>query len=284
MHAESDLPANAMTPLSPRFRSWLRRLAYALGALVLLWALAWAAVPSIAKSQAQSRLSALLGRAVTVGAIEFAPWSLELTVRDLAVAKADGSAPQFSVARIYVDAELQSLFRLAPVVDAVAVEGVQAQLTHTGDGHYDVDDIVQRLSAPSDTPPGAPLRFAVYNLTLSGANLDYVDQGLSGQQHKHTLRDLHLSLPFLSNFASKRDVLVAPRLAFVLNGSAFDTAAQGTPFAQTRQGEAQLQIRQFDLAPYLPYLPAGLPVKPRSAVVDAELKLGFVQNLSLIHI
>ncbi|MDZ7918965.1 DUF748 domain-containing protein [Rhodoferax sp.] len=267
-----------MTPLPTRILPWLRRLAYALGALVLLWALAWALVPSIAKSQAQTRLSALLGRAVTIGAIEFAPWSLELTVRDLAVAKADGSGPQFSVARVYVDAELQSLLRLAPVVDAVAVEAPTLHLTHTGKGQYDIDDIVQRLQAPSDAPAEDPLRFAVYNVTLSGGSVDYTDQALQGPPRQHTLRELQLNVPFLSNFDSKRDVLVAPRLAFVLNGSAFDSSAQGTPFAQTRQGEAQLKIRQFDLKPYLPYLPAGLPVQPQSAVVDAELKIAFVQQ------
>ena len=267
-----------MTPLPPRILTWLRRLAYALGALLLLWVLAWALVPSIAKSQAQTRLSALLGRAVTIGGIEFAPWSLELTVRDLAVAKADGSGPQFSVGRVYVDAELQSLLRLAPVVDAVAVEAPTLHLSHTGKGQYDIDDIVQRLQAPSDAPAGDPLRFAVYNVTLSGGSVDYTDQAQPGQPRQHTLRELQLSVPFLSNFDSKRDVLVAPRLAFVLNGSAFDSSAQGTPFAQTRQGEAQLKISQFDLKPYVPYLPAGLPVQPQSAVVDAELKIGFVQQ------
>jgi len=267
-----------MTPLPPRILTWLRRLAYALGALLLLWVLAWALVPSIAKSQAQTRLSALLGRAVTIGGIEFAPWSLELTVRDLAVAKADGSGPQFSVGRVYVDAELQSLLRLAPVVDAVAVEAPTLHLTHTDKGQYDIDDIVQRLQAPSDAPAGDPLRFAVYNVTLSGGSVDYTDQAQPGQPRQHTLRELQLSVPFLSNFDSKRDVLVAPRLAFVLNGSAFDSSAQGTPFAQTRQGEAQLKISQFDLKPYVPYLPAGLPVQPQSAVVDAELKVGFVQQ------
>ena len=267
-----------MTSLPPRILTWLRRLAYALGALVVVWGLAWALVPSIAKSQAQTRLSALLGRTVTIGAIEFAPWSLELTVRDLAVAKVDGSGPQFSVARVYVDAELQSLLRLAPVVDAVAVEAPTVHLTHTGQGQYDIDDIVQRLKAPTDESAGDPLRFAVYNVTLSGGSVDYTDQALKGPPRQHTLRELQLSVPFLSNFDSQRDVLVEPRLSFVLNGSAFDTAAQGTPFAQTRQGEAQLKISQWDLKPYLSYLPAGLPVQPQSAVVDAELKIGFVQQ------
>jgi len=82
----------------------------------------------------------------------------------------------------------------------------------------------------------------------------------------------------LSSFDSKRDVLVSPRLAFVLNGSHFDSEAEGTPFAQSRKGDAELKISQLDLAPYLPYLPANLPVKPQSAVVDADIKLGFVQS------
>lgn len=266
-----------MTSLSPAVSLWLRRLAWGLAGLLVLWVLAWAAVPPLLKSQAQSRLSALLGRQVTVGGVEFSPWSLELTVRDLAVATADGKRPQFSVDRVYVDAELQSLLRLAPVVDAVAIDGPKVHLTHLGAGQYDIDDIVQRLNTPDDTPAGPTPRFAVYNVTLTGGSVDYLDQA-GGGERRHTVRDLQISLPFLSSFDSKRDVLVSPRLALVLNGSKFDTAAQGTPFAQTRKGEADITIQQLDLAPYLPYLPAGLPVKPQSAVVDAALKIGFVQN------
>ncbi|MDZ7891240.1 MAG: DUF748 domain-containing protein [Rhodoferax sp.] len=256
---------------------WFRRLAWGLGALLALWALAWAAVPALAKSQAQSRLGELLGRQVTVGSIVFSPWSLELTVRDLAVATADGKGVQFSLDRVYVDAEAQSLFRLAPVIDAVTVDAPKVQLTHLGDGRYDIDDILERLNKPDDTPAGPTPQFAVYNLTLNQGSVDYADRA-RGAERLHTLRDLQISLPFLSSFDSKRDVLVAPRLAFVLNGSRFDTQAEGTPFAQSRKGDAALTVRQLDLAPYLPYLPANLPVKPQSAVVDADIQLGFVQS------
>jgi uncharacterized protein involved in outer membrane biogenesis len=219
----------------------------------------------------------LLGRKVTLGAIEFAPWSLELTVRELSVAKADGSGPQFSVERVYVDAELQSLLRLAPVVDAIAVESPRVYLTHEGDGRYDIDDLVQKLHTPDETPAGATPRFALYNLTLQGGSVDYTDRAGTKTQ-VHTLRDLQVSVPFVSSFDSQREVLVAPRLAFVLNGSRFDSAAQATPFAPNRKTDAEFTIRDFDLAPYLPYVPAGLPVKPVSGVVDAQLRLGFVQS------
>ncbi|CAM8668666.1 Protein of unknown function DUF748 [Comamonadaceae bacterium] len=266
-----------MNPRALVSSPWFRRLAWGLGGLLALWVLAWAAVPPLVKSQAQSRLSELLGRQVTIGSIAFSPWSLELTVREFAVATADGKGVQFSLDRVYVDAEAQSLFRLAPVIDAVTVDAPKVQLTHLGEGRYDMDDIILRLNKPDDTPAGPTPKFAVYNLTLNQGSVDYTDRA-GGAERVHTLRDLQISLPFLSSFDSKRDVLVSPRLAFVLNGSRFDSEAEGTPFAQSRKGDAELKISQLDLAPYFPYLPANLPVKPQSAVVDADIKLGFVQS------
>lgn len=265
-------------PFSHLLRSpWLRRLAWTLaGLLLLLWALAWLAVPPLLKSQLEQRGSAALGRKLTVGAIDFKPWSLQLTLTDLALAKADGSAPQLDIARVYVDADIASLLRLAPVLDAVTVEAPRLQLTHLGGGHYDIDDILERLAAPSDTPPAAPLKFALYNLVLNGGALDFTDR-VGQTERQHTLRELHLALPFLSNLDSQRDIMVEPRLRFVLNGSAFDSAAQGTPFAQTRKGEVTLNIAHLDLAPYLPYQPASLPVRLKSAALQAQLQMRFEQ-------
>jgi uncharacterized protein involved in outer membrane biogenesis len=255
---------------------WRRRALWALGVLVLLWGIAWLAVPPLVKSQIEEKGSAVLGRKLTVGAIAFRPWSLELTLTDLAIATADGSGTQLGIGRIYVDAEMQSLLRLAPVLDAIQVEAPRLQLTHQGSGHYDIDDVLARLRTPDDAPPSDPVKFALYNLELKDGAVDFTDQ-VGATQRKHTLRGLHLALPFLSNLPSKRDIVVAPRLAFELNGSAFDSAAEGTVFTATRKGEGTLQVTQLDLAPYLPYLPAGLPVQVRGAVVDAKLQLGFEQ-------
>ena len=262
---------------SARVVTWLRRLGAVLVAVLLLWSVAWALVPPLLKSQAQTRLTALLGRAVTIGAVEFKPWSLELTLHDVAVATQDGQGVQFSVGRVYVNGSAESLLRLAPVVDAVRVDAPYVQLRYAGAGHYDVDDIVQRLAQPS-APETNPLQFAIYNVTLKGGSVDFIDASEADQTRQHTLRDVQLSIPFLSNFNSQREVLVEPHLAFVLNGSAFDSAAKGTPFAQTRKGEAQLTIKQLDLKPYLPYWPVGLPVQLHGAVLDAALKVAFVQQ------
>ena len=114
-------------PVPPSVRNlaanrWVRRLCWSLLSLLLVWLLAWSVVPPLLKRQLVQSASAELGRTLTVGDIDFKPWSLELTVRDLRVATQDGSATQFGFKRLYVNAELESLLRLAPVVDALQLD------------------------------------------------------------------------------------------------------------------------------------------------------------------
>ena len=276
---------------SPR---WHRRAAWALGGVLLVWALAWAAVPAVLKSQLEKGVSAKLGRQVTVGAITFKPWSLELTLSDLAVARAGAAAiprpqtpaelppletpqqvPQLSIKRLYIDGELQSLLRLAPVVDAIELDEPALSLTHLGQGRYDIDDILARLQPAAGDPAGEPQRFALYNLVLSGGRADFRDLAVD---MRHELRDLTLSVPFMSNLRSQRDIKTAPHLTFTLNGSRFDTAAEGTPFAQTRKTDATFRLSALDLRPYLGYLPASLPLRLQSGVLNADIKVAFEQT------
>ncbi len=173
---------------------WRRRGGWFLGGVLAVWALAWLVVPYVAKWQIEKQGSAALGRTLTLGSVDFRPWSLELTVHDLAIASADGSATQLSIARLYVDAELESLLRMAPVVDAITVESPKLRLAHLGDGHYDVDDILARLNKDSTaTPDSTPLPFALYNLSIDGGSVDFLDRLPSGER-RHTLSGLQLGV------------------------------------------------------------------------------------------
>ena len=253
---------------------WLRRTLWTVASLLALWAIGWLAVPPLLKHQAQKLLGEMLGRQVSIGVIDFKPWTLELTVDDLRIAAASGDTPQVQIQRIYVDAEMESLFRLAPVLDAVRVDGLILRLSHLGDGDYDFDDIVKRQAPSSGRPSGAPTRFAIYNLELRQSSITFDDRPVA---RVHEVRDVNFSLPFLSNLPSMRQVKVSPRLTFLLNGSAFDSSAEGTPFAQSRKADLTLGLKAMDLAPYLVYLPATLPIKLRSGVLDADLRLSFEQ-------
>ncbi len=262
-------------PALPAPSALLRRMAAAFAALLIFWAAAWLAVPPILTSQAQQRLGELLGRPVTIGAVDFRPWSLELTLRDVAIGGAHaGDEPLLRWTRAYVNAEAASLWRRAPVIGALEIDGLQIRVAHLEPGHYDIDDLIARFTPKAEASPPAdgPVRFALYNLRLSDATLVFDDRPA---QRVHRIDALQLTVPFLSSLPSYLEVKVEPRLAFRLDGASFDTGAQAVPFAERKRGELRLAIAALDLARYAPYLPASLPVRLREGRLAADLGLHF---------
>jgi len=93
-------------------------------------------------------------------------------VSGVRVAVASDSGNQFALDRLSLDASLQSLLRLAPVIDAIAIEQPRLSVRHLGGGRYDIDDILQRLARPQPSAePGSSgegQRFALFNISLLG--------------------------------------------------------------------------------------------------------------------
>ncbi len=265
-----EVPARRRLPRLLRWAAWL------IGALLLLWAVAWLAVPPIVKSQAEQRLSSLLGREVRIGRIDFSPWSLRLTLEQFSVAPAagGGAPPQLSVQRLMVNADMRSLLRLAPVIEALEIDTPVVRVARVADGRYDFDDIVARFAKAAAEPKhnDEPARFALYNLRLQGGAVEFDDQPV---KRVHRLQDLQIALPFLSNLPDDVTVDVLPRVAFKLNGAAFDSGAQSKPFAQDRASQIDLNVAALDLAPWLPYVPAALPLKPSRGTLATQLQLQF---------
>ena len=158
------------------------------------------------------------------------------------------------------------------MLDVVQIEAPALRLTHLGGGRFDIDDLLRRLRRADGVAGAAPQAFALHNLVLSGGAVDVTDLA-AGKTHE--LREITVSLPFVSSLPTQRELLVQPQLAFKLNGSRFDASASAAPFAQARRGELQLKLNALDLAPFLPYLPADLPVRLAAAVLTTDLSVVF---------
>ena len=138
-------------------------------------------------------------------------------------------------------------FRLAPVIDALEIDAPSVRLTRRADGSLDIDDILARIAATPSSPE--PARFAVHNIVeVRGGAVDVADASVDAT---HQVRGIELGIPFLSSLPSQRKVTVEPHLAFVLDGSRFDSRAAATPWAErgNRRGEHPLRaLRHRPLA------------------------------------
>lgn len=268
----------AQTKQAGRGAALGRKLTVAAAAVLVVWGGLWLALPGVIAQQLQAQATEALGRAVTVRSVEVAPWSLALTVNSLEVAGAAGAAPALSVERVYINASLSSLWRWVPVLDALELDQPVVRVRQDAQGQWDFADVLAKLQRNPEPPkPEAQglARLALYNIQVRDGRVELDDQ-LVGVQHK--IEALQLQLPFISTLPSQREVKVQPQLSMRLNGSEIASQAVATPFDAAHTTQAQLVIKQFDLAPYAPYLPASLSVRLQQGVVDAQVLIAFEQN------
>ena len=258
---------------STRGRRWLLGSAALVASGMLL---AWLVLPLWLRGFAQDKVSALLGRSVTIEALHINPLTLTVGVDGLVIggpANESNAAdkPLLRLAHGEVNAELVSLWRRAPVVGAIELQSPEVNVARLANGRYDIDDLLTRFNQPS-APAQEPQRFALYNLRIAGGRIRFDDRP-KGRVHEVT--HIELGVPFLSNLDDAVDVKVEPHLSFRTDDTSFDTGAQATIFSAERAGIFTLKTGDIDLSDWLPYLPAELPVRPVAGAVALDLTLQF---------
>ncbi|WP_158272795.1 DUF748 domain-containing protein [Limnohabitans sp. T6-5] len=243
----------------------------------LVWGLGALCVPLGVRWLLQTQGSQALGRDVQVESVSFRPWSMALLVHGLSVGPAGAGhvpgPPPLQIEEVRLNLALSSLWHWAPVMDEVVVLHPQWHVTYSGGGHFDVDDLLSRVRQPGASQGGMP-RFSLFNVQLIGGRVVLRD---APKSLTHTLDDVTLQIPFLSNIGARREVSTHPRLAFTLNGVAFDSEAETAPFAADRRTQTHLRIKDLDVAAYVPYWPAAWPVRWVQGRLDLDFNVAFKQ-------
>ncbi len=271
-------------------RRWLRRLVVsgAAGA-ALLALLGFVVVPPIARRVAEKQLGQLLGRKVAIGRIRLNPFALSLAVEDFRVFEPDGTTPFFGFSRLYVNAQLSSVWRRAPVIQEIALQSLRLHVVRTQatpdawadiDHAYNFSDILARLAAmpPSPTPPeppsAEPPRFSLNNIHLDDGAL-VLDDRPTGDHHE--VSGLAIGVPFVSTLPVYLDSFVEPGLRVAIDGTPFVIGGRTKPFQDSLETVLELRLQALDLTRYLPFVPVRLPFVVQSGHLSLALDVGFVR-------
>ncbi|MGE7136269.1 DUF748 domain-containing protein [Luteibacter sp. NPDC031894] len=244
-------------------------------ALVVFGLLGFLAAPPLIRAQAESRASAALGRPVTIGSLSLNPFTLNLVVEHLHVGEADGKTPFLDVDRITANASWASLFRAAPILDALDVEGPKVRLQRTAPQRFNVSDIVDRFASVPSEPDEGPARFAISNIAIHGGQVDFDDRVLDAT---HRLDHIELGIPFVASLPSATDIYVRPLLAMNVDGSPLRVEGQTKPFANSRESLVSFHLDHLDLPRYLGFVPTPLPVSVPSGKLSGLLDLRFTMT------
>jgi hypothetical protein len=243
------------------------------GAVALYAVVGFLVAPPIVRSQAQAILSEQLGRRVTIERVRINPFALSASVHNFSLKEQDGVTDAASFDELHVDIALSSLFRLAPVIEAVRLSKPFVRVVRHDEKTYSFQDIIDKLaSAPPApaAPPGPLPGFAVYNIELSDGRIELDDRP---EKTRHTVTDLRIGVPFVSSLSSQVDIKVQPLLSAKVNGTPFEIAGETKPFADTQETTVRLDIDDLQLAKYLEYSPVPLRMRVASGRLDTRLVL-----------
>ena len=257
--------------VSRRVRHWALGIAIALAAFGVLGFLV---APPLIKGQLQKQLSAKLDRPVTVGAVHLDPFTLRLELDKLHIADRDGHRPFVDVDQLVVNASWTSLFRLAPVLDAVSLRAPQIHVTRTAPQRFNFSDLIDKFANQPSPPDAKPAHFALSNIQVSDGSITFDDAVTKSVHH---IDHLELGIPFLANLPRDTQVFVQPLLAMNIDGSPIRLAGHTKPFASTRESVLQLTLDRIDLPRYLGYSPVALSFAVPRGTLSGHVAVHFAQ-------
>ncbi|MDC7708004.1 DUF748 domain-containing protein [Vogesella indigofera] len=249
---------------------WPRRLLWSATAVAVLLGGLWVGVPK-AVDYAAGNWAQKLGRKLTLGKVEFAPWAWRLTVHDLRLNDRDGT-PLFSAARLNVDAEALPLLLGRFELAELTLDTPRLWAARNAQGEWNWTRLLQD-AAGSDTAPdeeaSEPPKLLLTQLALNKGQLLLHDQ-LGGDVQRQVL-PLDFQLKNLSTLPNNQGRY---RLAAELDdGTRLDW--QGSLLLQPLQSDGVLKASGFTLASVWPYVQPYLRLAPPQGKLSVSLPYHF---------
>jgi len=243
-------------------------------------------IPPILKSILIKKLSENLHREVSITQIKVNPYTLSLTVRGFKVKDRKESETFFSFDELFVNLQSLSALKFALVFKEIRLTNPFVKISRHPDLSYNFSDLLEKKAETppaekAETPPaekaekGKPLRFSLNNIQLINGRIDIWD---GPKQTQHTVRELNIGVPFLSNIPSQIDIFVQPAFSAKINETPYKIQGNTKPFGDTLETVFDININDLDIPYYLAYLPMKLNFKIVSAFLDVKTKVSFLQH------
>ncbi len=231
------------------------------------------------------RVTDRTGMRLTLDTVTFNPFTCTFSLHGLKLksSHAGTESPEFlAIDKIDADLAPLSLLRNDLVSNALHINGLNLTIIRDKDNHYNLEGL---LNAKGPGPSSdimsfseLPFLFSLNNISVRKSKVTFQDTPSAAI---HTLEQIELDLPTLSNSPFQADEYIHPRFSAVINGSKVELTGQT---ALPGEGKESLKTRlscnihALDLPLYSKYLPSSLPLTLTKGKAGGTLQLNFSRD------
>jgi hypothetical protein len=260
----------------------IQRVVLGVGVALLLYTLVgFFAVPPILKYVLTNKLTETVHREVGIDNVRVNPYVLSVRINGFTIKKRNVPEPILSIDELYGNFQILSLLKWGVILKEIRFSTPKVRVNRNVDGSYNISDLIEEFAAKEVPPPGSgqpppakPLRFSLNNIQIHNGSIDFFD-GPKGV--RHVVREINVSIPFISNFLYYVDTYVQPVLEANVNGTAVSLGGKTKPFKDSLETSFDIDIRKLDIPYYLDYVPFQRNFDVRSATLDTQGLITYTQ-------
>jgi uncharacterized protein involved in outer membrane biogenesis len=216
-------------------------------------------LPPVLKSILTKELSKNLHREVTIHQIKVNPYALSVTAKGFLVKDRSSSETFVSCDEIFLNVQSLSAPRMALIFKEIRFTKPYIRVTRNQDLSYNFSDLTEKKEPkPPEKEKPKPLRFSFNNIRIENGSIDFLDEP---KHTKHTVRELNIGIPFISNIPSYIETYVQPLFSAKINETLYTIQGKTKPFADSLETSFDIDVKDLDVPYYLAYAPMKMNLR-----------------------
>ena len=235
------------------------------GVVVALILLIITVLPIAMRGKIAEEISRRTGRKTQIRSLTFNPLTMTAKSEGF-VMEEEGGGHFVSIGKVSLSLSPMSIFKRALIVSKISVDSPSINIVRNAPNQYNFTTIIDRMKTDDKPKQEKQSRYSINNITIKGGSVDFDDQMTDGGR-KHTVRNLEIGVPFISNIPYLIEEYTSPKISAVVNGASFTFAGKMKPLSKSMQTSVRINLDRLNL----PELAAYLPQKPPAQLASGEL-------------
>jgi uncharacterized protein involved in outer membrane biogenesis len=228
--------------------------------------------PPLLKALLLKSISERFHREVSIGKIDFNPYTFAVKLTGLTVKERGSSDTFLSFEELFCDVEVMPLFKKIIALQALRIKKPYLKIDRLDEKTFNFSDIIEVKEEKAQKEEEV-FRFAMNSIVITDGSLDVWD---GPKKTKHAITEVNLTVPFISNLPRHMETNVQAMLSLKVDGAPYIIQGKTKPFADSLETIFDINIKDLDIPHYLAYAPLKPNFKLLSAYLDVKARLSFM--------